>query len=195
MKTKITFKCDKSLKDRMFVELLTLGPLTVYLVYERVVRVCSYCVIVGHEISGCPKRGRVLQLCADPLYANRPEMLFMRDHRMGPWINCPHLVPRPLPVSVNSSFNPNHYYPNPNRHPSHSYMLNPNMQQPTPTYEPPQAQDNQAENNRDNLDLEPTPTMHFSNPNKASPFHAASTTFSAARPSYCSPSTSPHQLR
>lgn len=199
MKTKINFKSEKALKDRMFVEHPTLGPLTIYLVYERVARLCSYCAKVGHEISGCPKRGRVLQLCADPTYANRPEMAFVRNHRIGPWINCPALVPRPLPPSANTSFNPNNYYPNP--HPPHSpnpnpsyaphpnqsnvqspnpnqnhpYMPNPSTNQVTPTYDPSNSHVDPNMHNIINHGLIPHASTPYSNPNEASPLHTPNT--------------------
>lgn len=133
MRAKITFCASDSLDDRMTAEHPTIGLRIIYLVYERVPQLCIYCTMVGHEISDCPKRGRALQLFSDPVYANRPEMAFVLEHHVGPWINCMNLVPRVVPEIVQQPNPapravpyPNYSSPNPNTHPFMPY-LNPSQ--------------------------------------------------------------------
>lgn len=158
MRIKITFPSTDSLKDRMYVEHPTLGVTTVFLVYERAPRLCFYCAKVGHEISGCPKRGQALQLFSDPLYANRLEMGFILEHRMGPWMTCMNLVPRPAPET--SPFHPN---PTPPAAPIPE--LN------TPVYVPSDTNTNITSGFTTNQEHENRMPSPYSNPNEASPLH------------------------
>lgn len=117
MKVKVSMQVENPLKDRIPLKHPALGTIPIYLVYERAPRLCSYCGMIGHEIGGCSKRGRVLQLCADPCFAYRPELPIMRDHRMGAWMSCPALVPRhmtdPVPSPPASPPSVNVQHPNP----------------------------------------------------------------------------------
>lgn len=106
MRVKVLFRVDDSLKDRISLDHPTLGPITVHLVHERVPRLCVYCGLIGDEIGGCLKWGKVLQLCADPMYYDRPELPIMCDHRMGAWLTCAALTPSA------SLQQPNPFYPN-----------------------------------------------------------------------------------
>lgn len=94
MRVKTSYSVLKGLQDSIPLDHPTLGPISIFLVYERASRLCIFCGGIGHVISGCAQRSRVLQLCADPINANRPELVLLRDYRRGPWINCSALVPR-----------------------------------------------------------------------------------------------------
>lgn len=98
MRVQIAFSTLKGLEDTLPLDHPTLGPITIHLVYERAARLCSFCGFVEHVISGCAKHNRVLQLSADPAYADRPELPLLREHRKGAWINCIALVPREIPA-------------------------------------------------------------------------------------------------
>lgn len=108
MKAKVSFVASKVLEDHLTLDHPTLGVMPVYFVYERASRLCPYCGIIGHDISGCARRNRVMQLCADLVYNHRHELPLLRDHRKSEWINCPSLVPRPLPPTPPSPHTPSH---------------------------------------------------------------------------------------
>lgn len=93
MRTKVSYLASESLNESLPLDHPTLGSATVHLVYERATRLCAYYAYIGHDISRCPTRARVLQLCADPAYSNRYELAILRDHRKGSWMNCSALVP------------------------------------------------------------------------------------------------------
>lgn len=144
MRAKICYVATSPLKDRLNLNHPSLGTVPVYLVYEHATRLCPYCGIIGHDISGCTMRDRVLQLCADPRYSHRHELQMLRDHRKGAWINCPALVPRPLP--------PPHFFTNmqPNQAHSPSYESDPDQEplhHPNPAVNPFPAPNFQADQN------------------------------------------------
>lgn len=103
MKVKNSYLANKKLQDSIPLEHPVLGIVTIHLVYERAARICTFCGFVGHEISGCASRARVLQLSADPANANSPELALLRKHKLGPWINCSTLVPREMPEDAPTS--------------------------------------------------------------------------------------------
>lgn len=88
------------LKDRLFVDHPTFGTITVYLIYEKLGRVCTCCGGIRHKISGCDTYVRILQLANDPLYSNRTEIIILKEKQNGAWINVAGLVPRPQELTT-----------------------------------------------------------------------------------------------
>lgn len=70
-----------------------IGDFKVYLVYERLSRICMYCSKVGHDHTDCPDKLRMESLSLDPRYSNRPEMQGITEPRVGKWINDSTMLP------------------------------------------------------------------------------------------------------
>lgn len=194
MRVKISFNADKGLQDRLPVTHPTLGEIPVYLVYERVARLCPYCVYIGHDLAGCPKRGHVLQLCVNPAYATRTDLLALRNHRKGVWMNCPALVPRPMPEDMQHDTPPYMPYvaPDPNPlapganpnplhppadlvHPTVPYPLLNQRQPAVPMHNSLPTPHAAADPFSIPTKLLPGETQQYtSNPNQASPLHPSS---------------------
>lgn len=64
-----------------------LGPFNIYLVYEKLTKVCLFCARMGHKRLDCPDNIRIERLREDPRFENSPELDNIPSIRIGSWIN------------------------------------------------------------------------------------------------------------
>ncbi|XP_078165207.1 uncharacterized protein LOC144559913 [Carex rostrata] len=86
IKVKMQIPIDKPLFDKVKLNHPSLGQVIVYLVYERLGRICLFCGGLGHEMTGCGERSRLVKLKKMLEKENRPEMQDILKPTRGPWI-------------------------------------------------------------------------------------------------------------
>ena len=92
----------------------SIGTFPVFLVYERLSKLCFFCSRLGHDHRDCPDRIRLQRLCLDPQYADREDMRGITDLRVGKWINDSTQVPKintntyPMTIQNHNGNNNNH---------------------------------------------------------------------------------------
>ena len=64
----------KFIKDKIRMTHSVLGEIMVYLVYEKLGRVCLFCGEMGHELNGCAARTRLARIKNQKEYANRSDL-------------------------------------------------------------------------------------------------------------------------
>lgn len=92
---KILIPLDCPVKDKLTATNPILGDSEVYLVYERVGRICCFCGSLGHDISSCSDRARLAKLKGKLAAQKRPELEGILKPTRGPWITNQTLVPIP----------------------------------------------------------------------------------------------------
>lgn len=90
---KLQVDLGKPLKDKVRVKHPVLGEIMVYVVYERIARVCRFCGEIGHELNGCADRQRLARLKRQLEGQDRPEMKNILNPTRGPWIVNQMLLP------------------------------------------------------------------------------------------------------
>lgn len=84
---KMMIPVDAKLKQNLTATHPILGPLNIYLVYEKLTKVCLFCAKIGHNRLDCPDKIRMESLREDPRFANSPELDNIPEIRVGAWIN------------------------------------------------------------------------------------------------------------
>lgn len=92
-RVKLQIKIDKPLTDRVSLRHPALGLIDVYVVYERLGRVCLFCGEIGHELTGCSDRMRLARIKRQFKDEERPEMADILKPTRMPWIIDPMLLP------------------------------------------------------------------------------------------------------
>lgn len=80
-------------KDKLTTTNPVLGETEVFLVYEKVGRICTYCGELGHDISTCAPRARLAKIRARLAGQNRSELDGILKPTRGPWIVDQTLIP------------------------------------------------------------------------------------------------------
>lgn len=96
---KLLMPVDKPLIGVLPVNHPTLGVLPIYVSYERLHRVCSFCAMLGHEADGCQDKVQMDRIKRDPKYENRPDILNATKPIAVPWLLNPALIPSETPDS------------------------------------------------------------------------------------------------
>ena len=94
-KVKILLDLAKPVKDKLKTTIPNLGDIEVFLVYEKIGRICCFCGALGHEISSCPDRARLAKIRSRLTAQKRPELESILKPTRGPWIINNTLIPFP----------------------------------------------------------------------------------------------------
>lgn len=81
------------IKDKLTTTNPLLGETEVFLVYEKVGRICTYCGEIGHDITSCAPRARLAKIRSKLAGQNRPELEGILKPTRGPWIIDQTLIP------------------------------------------------------------------------------------------------------
>jgi Domain of unknown function (DUF4283) len=93
-RAKVLITLNQPLKDKVIVSHPTLGPITTYLLYERLHRACLFCGLMGHEMSSCATKLRIARLKLDERHKERPEMVNILEPKIGAWITNLAKIPK-----------------------------------------------------------------------------------------------------
>lgn len=92
---KILTPLQTPIKDRIRVTNPILGDIEVYLVYERVGRICCFCGSLGHDLASCADRAKLVKIKSKMAGQNRPELEGILKPTRGLWITDQTLLPIP----------------------------------------------------------------------------------------------------
>lgn len=95
LRIKMLVPTQNPVKDKLKASNEELGDAEVFLVYEKVGRICCYCGMLGHDIAVCSDRARLAKLKAKMTGRNRPEMDGILKPTRGQWITDQTLIPFP----------------------------------------------------------------------------------------------------
>lgn len=92
-KIKLAVLLDGPFKDFISVTHPTRGDIIVYLVYEKLGRLCDFCGMIGHDLNTCTERTQLVRIKNNPINQNRPDLKNILKPNFGPWRLCPELLP------------------------------------------------------------------------------------------------------
>ena len=69
------------------------GEIWVYLVFEKLGRICTFCAMLGHELNSCADRLRLTRLKNSSVGQERPDMKNILSPSFGPWMVSSALLP------------------------------------------------------------------------------------------------------
>lgn len=93
LKFKILVKIGEPLLDRVKVTHPTLGPIKLYCSYEKISRACSFCGLLGHEITGCHEHRRLSIILSQSAHQQRVSKERILAPKLGCWLLDPDKVP------------------------------------------------------------------------------------------------------
>lgn len=92
-KVKLLLSLGTPVKDKLKITNPILGNVEVFLVYEKIGRICCFCGAVGHEISSCQDRARLAKIKSRMGSQCRPELEGILKPTRGPWLVNNTLIP------------------------------------------------------------------------------------------------------
>lgn len=92
-RVKMLVALNRLLEDHVMVRHPVLGVVKVYLVFERLGRICLFCGDLGHDIGSCTERARLIKIKKRMEGRNRPELEGILKPTRGVWINNQAMVP------------------------------------------------------------------------------------------------------
>lgn len=95
IKTRIPI--DRKLQGTLHVDHSILGPIVIYLSYEKVNRFCIFCSKLGHEIENCCDKFRLDQLRMDARFRDNLEYTAIPDQQASLWLTNPSMIPLTQP--------------------------------------------------------------------------------------------------
>lgn len=110
---------DATIQESLPVDHPILGNFKVYLVYEKLTKLCLFCAKIGHDRIDCPDKIRLDRLREDPRYADSLELEQIPSTRIGAWINNQAKLPQfnqPLPDNNQPTNQPQQNQPNTYHH-------------------------------------------------------------------------------
>jgi hypothetical protein len=82
------------LKDKIVASHQDIGKFTIYMVYERIQKLCYLCALLGHDQENYSDPLRLSWLQKDEKYRDRPKMTHILDPKLELWVTNAAIVPR-----------------------------------------------------------------------------------------------------
>lgn len=108
-KIKVEVDLLKPLKDKVKVTHPELGEVLMHCVYEKVMRICTFCGHLGHEISTCSDYERLTVLMQSPAAQAKAAGHSILSPTKGLWMTNATLVPKPDENRPNSGLKRQHH--------------------------------------------------------------------------------------
>lgn len=94
VKLKIRVRVNQPLKDCLKIPHPTMGDLLIYCVYEKLSRACTFCGLIGHEMSSCQDHTRLSQIMVGRTLGPEISAGQLLAQKFGSWRIDPALLPQ-----------------------------------------------------------------------------------------------------